>query len=135
MRRIQSARLQGVILAALLVASQTSAWVHAAVVSHATCAEHGELIHAGAAAPETQDAAGAPAGAAVLANVPTASAHEHCGAGALLRFRELALAAPIAVALVPTLSSPRVRAGAPPLVRGADVYLVAPKTSPPGDAV
>jgi hypothetical protein len=124
-------RIQGVVLAALLVASQTSAWLHAAAVAHATCLEHGETIHAGAigdAAPEAVSTPGAPA---VRGDDAIASAHEHCEAGALLRFREVALSAPVAIAFAPVRGSPRLHDDARATPVATDVYLVAPKTSPP----
>jgi hypothetical protein len=129
--RLRGVRFQGVILAALLLASQTSAWLHAAAVSHATCAEHGEMIHAGSIAPESAHAAAEPSDAALRGDDSTVSRHEHCGSSALLRFRDAALPAPIAVAFSPTVPSSRLRDGVVPLPRGADVYVVAPKTSPP----
>ena len=42
-------RVRGLLLAMVLGLSQASAWVHAAAVSHATCLEHGESVHAGEA--------------------------------------------------------------------------------------
>ncbi len=124
-------RFRAVILAALLLASQTSAWLHAAAVSHATCAEHGEMIHAGAVAPESDRAEAEPSSPALRGDVSGVSGHEHCGSSALLRFRDAALPAPIAVAFALTPPSSRLRDGVVALPRGADVYVVAPKTSPP----
>jgi hypothetical protein len=132
-------RLRGLLLAVVLVASQTSAWLHAAAVSHVTCLEHGESIHAGASSSggaandlrrdvRTTEERGA---RSLRADLAVAPGHEHCGSGALLRWRDLALTAPLALAPVPVFSPPLPRDSAGALVLAAAIYRLAPKTSPP----
>jgi hypothetical protein len=128
-------RRRGLLLAVLLAASQVGAWVHAAAVAHVTCLEHGESIHADVLAARdassTERFAVAP-DARVGAAPAARPGHEHCGGGALVRWRDVALAAPVAIARAPlatTAAPPFDRA--PAVLRGRDVYLLAPKTSPP----
>jgi len=121
------------LLAFLLVVSQAAAWCHAVAIAHVACLEHGEAMHsapapaAGARATRPQDAGQA----GVRADLAAAGGHDHCGNAALLRWRDVALTAP--PALAPLTSPPRLlafaatRDGAP----GAVVYRLAPKTSPP----
>jgi hypothetical protein len=136
-RAIASARrVRGLLLALVLGVSQATAWLHAAVISHGTCLEHGEAIHAGVetAAPDAGPVAAAEASDAdrAAAEVTLAAAHDHCASSALLRWRDIALAAPAVTAALP----PVVRHGVPAVpshraAARAAVYLVAPKTSPP----
>jgi hypothetical protein len=128
-------RIRGIVLATLLVAAQTSAWVHAAAVAHATCLEHGETIHAGAAPSDGGEAASGLAAPVVSDGGPAASAHEHCAAGAVLRFRDVALAAPATIAFVPAARVPRLGDDSRATPAVAEVYRLAPKTSPPDAGV
>jgi hypothetical protein len=125
-------RLRGLLLAALLCASQAGAWLHEAVVSHVTCLEHGESIHAGATPPRA--AMPVAERLARLSSQPAAQAatHAHCGAGALLRGRDVVVPAPVATGdlTLPALAPPA-RERAPRATAGRCLYLVAPKTSPP----
>jgi hypothetical protein len=130
-RTAETRRLGGLLLAAILIASQVAAWAHAGAVAHVTCVEHGEEIHA--AAPNRPDAPAAPVTVATVVedDVAAIAAHEHCASGVLLRWRALAIDPP-AVSLVPPLS----RSAPPGLARHdalrlAAVYRLAPKTSPP----
>jgi hypothetical protein len=130
-RRAETRRLGGLLLAAVLVASQTAAWLHAAAVAHVTCAEHGEAVHA------VSRPAAARATAAVTATVvaadplATLSAHEHCASEALLRWRALSIAPPAASVVLPPVGlAPRLPVG-PPAASASAVYRTAPKTSPP----
>lgn len=129
-------RARGLLLAVLLAAAQGSAWVHAAIVAHVTCLEHGESIHALKTARGDAGPREAVGGTARLTGAEAAAtAHEHCAGGALLRWRDVGLSAPAASAapsaLAPQLASPT---DARRLTATA-VYLVAPKTSPPFAAV
>ena len=112
-RTAETRRLGGLLLAAILIASQAAAWVHAGAVAHITCVEHGEAIHAAAPHADAQREE-APVAAATVADdeVATIAAHEHCASGALLRWRALAIAPP-AISLVPPLS----RSAPPSLAR------------------
>jgi hypothetical protein len=132
-------RARGLLLALVLGLSQATAWLHAAAISHATCLEHGESIHA------QQSDAGAPAAAADVTG-PTAgtadadraapdvsvdAAHDHCASSALVRWRDAVLAAPLATALPPAVHRSTFPAPSRDAAAGAVVYVVAPKTSPP----
>jgi len=136
-------RARGLTLAVLLAAAQGSAWLHAAVVSHITCLEHGEAIHAAPAR-----AADGEAGQAIPVadrNQPVVDrlsggeaalvAHEHCGAGALLNWRGAALFAPAGAAAPLASSADDLSVVVPRLGTASVLYLLAPKTSPPRAAV
>ena len=129
-------RLRGLLLALVLGLSQASAWVHAAAISHATCLEHGESIHAGGGAPAAAaDVAGPIAVTAdadrAAPDVSVDAAHDHCASSALLRWRDAVLAAPSVAALPPAFQRSTFRAPSPDAAASVVVYLVAPKTSPP----
>jgi hypothetical protein len=127
-------RLRGLLLALVLGLSQASAWVHAAAISHATCLEHGESIHAGGGAPAA-DVAGPIAVTAdadrAAPDVSVDAAHDHCASSALLRWRDAVLASPSVAALPPVSHRSTFHAPSQAAAVGAVVYLVAPKTSPP----
>jgi hypothetical protein len=131
-RAAETRRLGGLLLAAILIASQAAAWVHAGAVAHVTCVEHGEAIHA--AAPDQADARQAPVAVAATVvedEVASVAAHEHCASGALLRWRALAIAPPpVSLVPPPARSAPSFPAG-PGALRLAVGYRLAPKTSPP----
>ena len=135
-------RARGLTLAVLLVAAQGSAWLHAAVVSHITCLEHGEAIHAAPARAGHGDAGQAIASDQNQAVVDRLSggeaalaAHEHCGAGALLSWRGAALFAPAGAAAPLAPSADHLPIVVPRFGTANVLYLLAPKTSPPRAAV
>jgi hypothetical protein len=68
-------RVFGVLLSALLVAGQLAVLGHLALVEHAICAKHGEVVHAESATGPAVDA-----GQHVAAWTGTSgeSSHEHC---------------------------------------------------------
>lgn len=124
-------RVHGALLAALLCASQAGAWLHEAVVSHITCLEHGESVHA--VVPAALPARAPAQGLDLLAGQKAGGdEHEHCGSSALLRWGDVALVAPAAIGQLPRPpSSLPADAGSRSAIPGGGVYLVAPKTSPP----
>jgi len=128
-------RVRGLLLAMVLGLSQASAWVHAAAVSHATCLEHGESVHAGEASALGDHSASPAAEGAdadrATSDVTVAAAHDHCASSALLRWRDVALAAPVVAVLPPAVHQTTFRAQPSDAAAGVVVYLVAPKTSPP----
>jgi hypothetical protein len=133
-------RVRGLLLAFVLVVSQASAWFHAVAIAHVACPEHGEAMHGGALPAESAAPVDvgqiAPRGdGAVRADVATAAGHDHCANAALLRWRDVALTAP--AALAPLALAPRPFAYAPSQdgARPAVLYLIAPKTSPPSRSV
>ena len=124
-------RARGLLLAAVLVASQASAWFHAVGISHVACLEHGEAIH-GRVLP-AEDVQAAPTGdqGTLRADLATAAGHDHCANAALLRWRDVALTAPVALsAVAPVIGSAPFEA-APRAAPASAVYRLAPKTSPP----
>ena len=130
-----SRRAWGFLFAVVLVASQASAWFHAVAIAHVACLEHGEAMHGGAMpaadarAPQEDD------GSSLAADLATVAGHDHCANAALLRWRDVALTAPSA------LASADVASGSVPFTpshvgtAGTVVYLIAPKTSPPDRSV
>ena len=125
-------RASGLVLAFVLVVSQASAWFHAAAIAHVACLEHGESVHrasvpAGARATVPQD----PGQPALRADLAVASGHDHCGNAALLRWRDVALTAPPALARPLAVSRSLTFAAVRDQTHGIPVYRLAPKTSPP----
>lgn len=118
-------------LGAVLVASQVGSWAHEAVVSHVTCLEHGESLHAGA--PSAREASTWAGEGARLGRLPAAEqGHEHCAGGAFLRARGAVLPGPVATGRLAlfSIATPSCDGARPAIVAGR-VYRQAPKTSPP----
>jgi len=132
-------RLRGLLLAFVLVASQASAWLHAAAISHVACLEHGEAMHGGAAPGPGDAERAAPddeaAQLGIRADATTVAGHDHCANAALLRWRDVALTAPAFLAAPAPASHPMPFAVSRDVVRAAVVYLLAPKNSPPPASV
>jgi hypothetical protein len=127
--------IRALLLAVLLAAAQGSAWLHASVVSHVTCLEHGESIHA-AEGRTPGLAAGSRVEAPSLSADPVAAAgHDHCAGGALLRWRDVAIDAPTGAVPLPPVAPPPAPPPAPAAASCAVAYVVAPKTSPPRSVV
>ena len=124
-------RAGGLLLAALLIVSQASAWFHAVAISHVACLEHGEAIH-GRVLP-AEDAHAVPAGdeGALRADLATAAGHDHCANAALLRWRDVALTAPLALSAFAPVAWSAPFPAAPGVAPASAVYRLAPKTSPP----
>ena len=125
-------RASGLVLALVLVVSQASAWLHAAAIAHVACLEHGEAVHrasvpAGVRARVPQD----PGQPALRADLTVASGHDHCGNAALLRWRDVALTAPPALARPVGVSRSLTCDAVRDQTHGIAVYRLAPKTSPP----
>jgi hypothetical protein len=119
------------LLAAVLVVSQASAWFHAVAISHVACLEHGEAIHGRVLPAEEITEARAGDDVAARADLAVAAGHDHCANAALLRWRDVALTAPMALTgFSPAARSPAF-AAAPARAPAAAVYRLAPKTSPP----
>jgi hypothetical protein len=119
------------VVACLCLAVQALSVAHHAVVRHATCLEHGELVHAGASyGPVDDGAAASGTGARLDATPPAASdEHEHCLACAARK----AGAAGRAVASLPPPSGKAASETAPlgvPCIFWS-LFRLAPKTSPP----
>lgn len=118
-------------LAALLVASQASAWFHAVAITHVACLEHGEAVHGRAVPAEEARAPRAADTTTLRADLAAVAGHDHCGNAALLRWRDVALTAPLALTSFVPVARSATFADAPTVAPGAAVYRFAPKTSPP----
>jgi len=124
--RRRSGRFEAVIVTAVVLLCQATAWVHGAT-PHVTCLEHGESMHltgdvpaAAAHDAERPNLAAAPA-------EPAAHAHEHCSlqgprTTSVPARGETFVRAAAAVAAAPAL---------PIAQRPVGVLSLAPKTSPP----
>ena len=119
------------LLAAVLVVSQASAWFHAVAISHVACLEHGEAIHGLVLPAEEATAARAGDEATARADLAGAAGHDHCANAALLRWRDVALTAPMALSGFSPAARSSVFAAAPGGAPATTVYRLAPKTSPP----
>jgi len=134
-RRDAGARRGGLLLAVVLVASQASAWFHAAAISHVACLEHGEAIHQQRTLGRADARPARPTeGGVDWGDVGAAAGHDHCGNAALLRWREVALSAPAALAAPVPVLAPATAAPARARAAVVTVYRLAPKTSPPACA-
>jgi hypothetical protein len=122
------------LLAAVLIVSQASAWFHAVGISHVACLEHGEAIH-GRVLP-AEDAQAAPAGnqGTLRADLAAVAGHDHCANAALLRWRDVALTAPVVLSAFVPVAQSAAFATAPSAAPASAVYRLAPKTSPPASA-
>jgi hypothetical protein len=120
------------LLAVVLVASQASAWFHAAAISHVACLEHGEAIHQQRTLGRADAQPTRPAeGGVEQGDAGGAAGHDHCGNAALLRWRDVALSAPAALATLVPVRAPAPAASPRVCAPVATVYRLAPKTSPP----
>jgi hypothetical protein len=127
-------RAGGLLLAAVLVVSQASAWFHAVAISHVACLEHGEAIH-GRVLPAAEARATRAAGeGTVRADLAGAAGHDHCANATLLRWRDVALTAPVALAPFAPVARPAAFAAASRVAAVSTLYRLAPKTSPPARA-
>jgi hypothetical protein len=124
-------RVRGVLLAAVLVVSQASAWFHAVAISHVACLEHGEAIHGRVLPAEEAIAARAGDQTTARPDLAGAAGHDHCANAALLRWRDVALTAPVALSGLAPVARSSAFAAAPGVAPAAAVYRLAPKTSPP----
>jgi len=111
----------------LALAAQLCALLHAALVPHVTCAEHGDLVHAATGAPSPSPLPLAALDGAVTGDEDP---HERC---LLDEDGEHAPAPAPAPAPVPLPAAPPpVYALAPARrTRATPVYVIAPKNSPP----
>ena len=122
----------------LLLATYAASWGHQLLVVHATCAEHGEQVHAVENAPspvgafaKTQRAA--PDEDSVRGRVQLAEAHghEHC-IGVLQHRESLAPRALTAAVGLKSLPGPVRQCNASPIrTHSHPLLLLAPKSSPP----
>jgi hypothetical protein len=114
------------LVAGLWLSGQIAATAHLLTVRHVTCAEHGELVHADAAAPS--QARRAAEHAVEAADAPAGHTHEHCPF-AWQHEQRIELVAPPAAPHGAAVAASPLPASAP--LRSARLYRVAPKLSPP----
>lgn len=133
--RTTSARGSAAALALLWALAPILAYAHMLHVGHATCPEHGELVHLDAAAPDaaaarpTDPLAG---GGVALESSEDGEAHEHqhCVAATARKAQAAVSSARPALLLAATATLQPV--GREAIARPASaLYLLAPKTSPP----
>jgi hypothetical protein len=131
-RNAGARRASGLLLAAVLVVSQASAWFHAVAISHVACLEHGEAVHGRVLPAEDAQAAQAGDQGTLRADLAAAAGHDHCANAALLRWRDVALTAPTALSAFVPVGQSAAFAAVPGLVAvSGGLYRLAPKTSPP----
>jgi len=123
--------VSGLLLAAVLVVSQASAWFHAVAITHVACLEHGEAIHRRVLPAEDVRAPRSDGSGALRADLAAVAGHDHCANAALLRWRDVALTAPVALSAFAPVAQSAAFADAPSVAPAAAVYRLAPKTSPP----
>jgi len=133
-RKVHSSSL-AVVLASVTLAAQISSVAHMALVRHAICPEHGELIHPD----ELGGSAGAPRALAKpdataiqsAPQLPTVHGHDHCLLASYRRQRIIPAAGTVAlVAPTPMVGDSCLVADAPRPALVA-LYRLAPKNSPP----
>jgi hypothetical protein len=130
---LQARRLLAILAAGSVLCAQLATDVHLALVPHAICAQHGEVVEADARvgavrAPDELDGVETHFD---MASPPTsASEHEHCLASVLARHRSL-ISARLAVAGPASheARAPRSTARAP--YSPVEALRLAPKQSPP----
>lgn len=122
-------RYLGTLLVGLSLLGQLAAFAHFAAVRHATCADHGEVVHAGS--PGRAEAQ-APHDTTVAAAAGDSHGHDHCHLLSRLRERLAPAETPRLVEAAATRHEP----GALPAPPATAVprYRLAPKTSPPARA-
>ena len=130
-RTAAARRASGLLLAAVLVASQASAWFHAVAISHVACLEHGEAVHRRVLPSDEAQAVRSGTTSTLSADLTTVSGHDHCANAALLRWRDVALTAPTALSVLTPVGQTATFAVALSAAPASAVYRLAPKTSPP----
>lgn len=121
------------LLAGLFLGSQLVSWAHAVLVPHATCAEHGEVIHLADVRPGIHGLAGhaSDGKASVVPADRAESGHEHCS---WLLAREPRVVDGLGARNSPAAPLARSATRAPrrvPFPERRPRYLLAPKQSPP----
>jgi hypothetical protein len=129
-RDVTHGRWLPALLAVALVGAQGAALAHFAIVRHAYCPEHGELIHPDAErhAPAASHASKLP-GLSASDEEGRGHEHEHC----ILRGhrREASLSAPAATALITAERHAPVLAAVAAAPAASPLFRLAPKQSPP----
>ncbi|MEO7037206.1 MAG: hypothetical protein ABI548_24850 [Polyangiaceae bacterium] len=120
-------------IAVFYIAVQLSAIAHLALVRHAICLEHGELIHSDAAPAPSRTVAKQSAAPGVRAStgVPPGEEHEHCSVAAHLRHQFLLWDRNYVVDGQAGVLSDVLLADAQSFECAFPLYLLAPKNSPP----
>jgi hypothetical protein len=113
------------------VATHMVALVHAATAIHSRCADHGELVDGDEGGRLAH--ADAHADTASIHSMPGASAedHDHCQIGCVAHQQSTPAPEPIVAAAPLAQARDSVAPRKPTVAHGPQLYLTAPKTSPP----
>lgn len=124
-------RYQVALLLWSFVATHMVALVHAATAAHSRCADHGELVDGDES--ERLAHADAESDAASIHSMPGGSTehHDHCHIGSAAHQQSTAAAEPTVAAAPVAQARDSMSPGAPTVGHGPQLYLTAPKTSPP----
>jgi hypothetical protein len=117
-------------LALVLVGAQGATLAHFAIVRHAYCSDHGELIHPDAA-PHTHAASHGSRAPGLYASDEEGRGHEHDHCILRGHRREVALSAPAATTLIAAERHASVPAAVAAIPRASPLFRLAPKQSPP----
>ena len=128
-----SRRFAALATGVLLLAGQLSSLAHFALVQHARCAEHGELVHARAEGAPVAAAPTATRGTSALtpAAAEEAHGHDHCVLGVARRSGALLPGRTTPTAPAPRPSGVAARSLATPAAPSVALLRLAPKSSPP----
>ncbi len=131
-------RVHATLAALALVLSSLFGMIHEATTTHVLCAQHGELIHGETGLLNPANPAVA-AKAVAQGRGPTvrdlqavaSHGHEHCALISAMRASRMAPRPPVVVSAPVAVG--RLAIAVAPVVHGrdSDLYLTAPKTSPP----
>lgn len=130
--RVLRTQVVAALVVLAFVAGNLASSVHAATERHGRCPEHGEVIHFGEETPRADVARTESPGPVAVDAAGDASPHEHehCYLCPTARERAGLAAATVATCTVPAeLPLPRHALAVAPAI--ADLYIIAPKTSPP----
>ncbi|MBX7101014.1 MAG: hypothetical protein K1X89_25080 [Myxococcaceae bacterium] len=128
-----SRRFAALMTGVLLVAGQLSSLAHFALVRHARCAEHGELVHAQGEGALTSAAPRASPGPAVQARAlaEESHGHDHCVLGIARRSGALIPVQPALTLTAPHDAGVMTAPVSHPAGPSVALLRLAPKSSPP----
>lgn len=128
-RLLCATRVQAAFTALVFVVSSWFGMVHEATTRHVQCAEHGELVDAPSTAPRR--AAATDHRLALRNSAPAAGGHEHCSLMSATRASRIAARPPALHSALIAISEVASAPTGGGTARATDLYLTAPKTSPP----
>lgn len=107
------------------------ALVHAATAIHSRCADHGELVDGDEGLLAHTDSHSDTAGIHSMPGGPADEHHEHCQIGCTAHQQSVPAPEPTVAAAPIRHARASIAPGAPASAHGPQLYLTAPKTSPP----